>query len=102
MEQKKSDFEKIAEQIGKTVAEKNIAYGNSFAEAEQFLKILYPNGIPVTSYGDVLCIARIFDKLKRIATKKDAFGESPYADLAGYAILGLHRDNKIKNDGFNQ
>lgn len=36
----------------------------------------------------MLCIVRIFDKLMRIANKKDAFAESPYADLAGYALLG--------------
>ena len=43
----------------------------------------------MSSYGDVLTIARIWDKIKRIATDKDAFGESPYKDIAGYAILGV-------------
>ena len=36
-------FEIIAEQVGKVVTEKNKAYGNSFEESQQFLKILYPN-----------------------------------------------------------
>lgn len=97
----KSDFEKIAEEIGKLVTEKNKAYGNSFAEAEQFLKILFPNGIPVESYSDMLCIVRIFDKLKRIATNKDAFGESPYRDMAGYSILGCYKDEQKKNKRLN-
>ena len=35
-------FEKFAAEIGKVVDEKNKAYGNSFAEAGEFLKILYP------------------------------------------------------------
>lgn len=93
----KSDFEVIANEIGKLVSEKNKAYGNSFADAEKFLNILFPNGIPNTSYSDMLCIVRIFDKLKRIATNKDAFGESPYRDLAGYAILGTQKDEKKRN-----
>lgn len=97
----KSEFERLAEEIGRTVTTKNKAYGNSFADAKHFLKLLYPNGVPVESYGDMLCIVRIFDKLKRIATKKDAYGENPFADLAGYAILGIHNDNlekKVDND----
>jgi hypothetical protein len=40
----------------------------------------------------MLCVVRIFDKLKRIATNKDAFGESPYGDIIGYGLLGLHKD----------
>ena len=94
----KSRFELIAEQIGKIVTEKNKAYGNSFEESQQFLKILYPNGVPVESYGDMLCIIRIFDKLKRIATNKDAYAESPFSDMAGYAILGVDIDNKKKKE----
>ena len=34
----------------------------------------------------------MIDKLFRIATRKDAFGESPYRDIAGYALLGLVSD----------
>jgi hypothetical protein len=90
----KSDYELAAESIGKLVTEKNKAYGNSFEDAEKFLQLLFPNGIPVESYSDMLCIVRIFDKLKRIATNKDAFGESPYNDIMGYAILGLVKDKK--------
>lgn len=37
----------------------------------------------------MLAITRIVDKLFRIATDKDAFGESPFKDIAGYGILGL-------------
>lgn len=95
----KSEFERMAEEIGKTVTEKNKAYGNSFSDAKHFLKLLYPTGVPVESYGDMLCIVRIFDKLKRIATKKDAYGESPFKDLAGYAILGVLNDETEKNNG---
>ena len=86
-------YTKLAAEVGKLVDEKNKAYGNSFSDTGDFLTLLYPNGIPPEKYGDMLCIVRIFDKLKRIATKKDAFGESPYQDIVGYGLLGLVKDN---------
>lgn len=85
-------FEELARQVGALVDEKNKAYGNSFGEAGEFLKILYPDGVRPDQYTDLLCVVRIFDKLKRIATKKDAFGESPYRDIVGYGLLGLNMD----------
>ena len=36
----------------------------------------------------MLTIVRIVDKLFRITNQKDAFGESPYRDIAGYGLLG--------------
>ena len=82
-------FEKIATEIGKLVDEKDAAYGSSFLKSEKILKILYPNGIEPEQYKDMLAITRIIDKLFRIATKKDAFGENPFKDIAGYGILGV-------------
>lgn len=93
----KTQFEEIATKIGKLVDEKNQAYGNSFSESHKILSILYPNGIHPEQYTDALAIIRIIDKLFRIATDKDAFGESPWKDIAGYAILGVangERKNK--------
>lgn len=87
-----SKFEDLARDIGKLVDEKNAAYGNSFEQAGDFLRLLYPDGIPPEKYGDMLCVVRIFDKLKRIATKKGAFSESPYQDIVGYGLLGVERD----------
>lgn len=89
-------YEKLGQEIGTLVDEKNAAYGDSFGQVGKFLEILYPNGIPVHAYTDALCIVRIFDKLKRIATKKDAFSESPYRDIGGYALLGAMKDELIK------
>ena len=88
----KTKFELTAEEIGKLVAEKNAAYGSSFAEAHRILEVLYPNGIKVDQYTDALAIVRVIDKLFRIATSKKAFGESPWRDIAGYGILGTIRD----------
>lgn len=83
------DYEKMAQEVGALVNNKNAAYGNSFHQAGDFLKLLYPNGIPVEAYTNMLCIVRIFDKLKRIATDRDALGENPFADLVGYGLLGM-------------
>ena len=93
-------YKELAERIGNLVDDKNAAYGSSFDQAGDFLKLLYPDGIPVDSYTDMLCVVRIFDKLKRIATRKDAFGESPYGDIVGYGLLGLYKDGgagKVEN-----
>lgn len=85
----KTIYQEQAEQIGNIVSQKNAAYGSAFAEAHHILKVLYPNGIRPEQYTDALAVIRVIDKLFRIATKKDAFGESPWKDIAGYAILGV-------------
>jgi len=82
-------FEKIGTDIGKLVDQKNTAYGSSFEKSEQILQVLYPEGIQPDQYTDMLAVVRIVDKLFRIATDKDAFGESPFKDIAGYGILGV-------------
>ncbi len=96
-------YEATGNSIGELVAKKNAAYGNSFNKCADFLKLLYPNGIDIDQYTDMLCLIRMFDKMSRIATNKGAFDESPYRDIAGYAILGTVKDETtksyIKEDG---
>ncbi len=87
-------YEQIGQEIGSLVDEKNAAYGSSFAESHKILSVLYPNGIKPEQYTDALAIIRVIDKLFRIANKKDAFGESPWRDIAGYALLGIANDTK--------
>ena len=82
------DLQQLGAFIGKLVASKNAAYGNSFGTAGEALRLLYPKGIQPEQYDDMLALVRIWDKMKRIATHKDAFGESPFVDIAGYGILG--------------
>jgi len=84
----KSRFQEIAEGIGDLVTKKNAAYGSSFAKSGAFLRLLYPEGIAPAQFDDALLLVRIFDKLQRIATDRDALGESPYRDIAGYGVLG--------------
>ena len=85
-------YKEIASEIGDLVQEKNNAYGDSFGQASRILEVLYPSGIKPFQYTDALAITRVIDKLFRIANKKDAFGESPWRDICGYAILGVAND----------
>jgi hypothetical protein len=87
-------FKDIGTDIGSLVEQKNKAYGSSFEKSAEIIKILYPDGVKPEQYTDLLAITRVLDKLFRIATKKDAFGESPWQDIAGYAILGVSKDEK--------
>ena len=86
------NYENIGMQIGKLVQEKNEAYGDSFGRACEILEVLYPEGIKPEQYRDALAITRLIDKLFRLANKKDAFGESPWKDICGYAMLGIAND----------
>lgn len=86
-----ADFERIGAEIGKLVAEKNRAYGNSFNTIGEALRLLYPDGIQPDQYTDALALVRIWDKMMRVATDRDALGESPFRDIAGYGVLGAER-----------
>lgn len=81
-------YEGVGKRIGKLVDEKNEAYGDSFNQSGKILEVLYPEGVTPNQYRDMLAVVRVIDKLFRIASKKDAFGESPWRDIAGYALLG--------------
>lgn len=85
-------YEELGTKIGQLVDEKDAAYGSSFSKSGDFVRLLWPNGCPPENYDDLLTLIRIFDKMMRIATRKNAFGESPYKDMAGYSILGAARD----------
>lgn len=87
-------FKELGAKLGALVDEKNAAYGDSFAKSGGFLRLLYPDSIRPDQYDDALCLVRMFDKQMRIATAKDAFGESPYGGIGGYALLGLKRCSK--------
>ena len=84
-------FETMGALIGALVEEKNSAYGNSFGKAGDVLRILYPQGIAPEQLDDALCITRIIDKIFRIATDRDALGEDPYKDIAGYCMLAMRK-----------
>jgi hypothetical protein len=91
-------YEEIGAAIGCLVDKKQKAYGRSFDKSGMILGILYPDGIKPVQYDDLLGMVRILDKLFRIATDKQALGESPWLDIAGYALL-MNRDYPIDDDG---
>ena len=62
------------------------------------MRQMYPEGIELHQYDDLLTIARILDKLFRIANDPDAFSENPYQDIVGYGLLGMHRHNSSKDN----
>lgn len=99
---KMTTFQEIAEQIGKLVTEKNQAYGSSFKTSAVALRLLYPDGIQPKSYRDALLLVRVWDKMMRIATDKDAFGESPWRDIVGYGILGASTDAERRAEAQKQ
>jgi NTP pyrophosphatase (non-canonical NTP hydrolase) len=91
-------YTELGTAIGELVEQKNAAYGNSIAKAGAYLALLYPDGLQPSQYCDAVLLARDFDKSMRIANDHDAFGESPYEDKAGYAILGAHMQWQKKEE----
>lgn len=75
-----------AKKIAETLNAKNKAYGDSFAKSGEVLSILFPD-ISKGRATVILAVARIIDKLFRIANDTTAFGEDPAMDIAGYGML---------------
>lgn len=97
MENNIGKYEIRGQEIGKLVDEKQAAYGG-IDRVHAAMKIFYPEGIPVEKLTDALLIVRILDKVNRISGgDKAAFGENPFADLAGYSLLG-YCQNELFND----
>lgn len=92
-----NQYEEIGARIGALVDRKNAAYGDSINIAGEFLLLVYPNGIRPDQYNDAAVLIRIFDKCKRVGSKKSAFGENPFEDIAGYGIL-MARTDRQKGD----
>lgn len=87
MDRPSGKYEEIGAEVGKLVDKKNKAYGDSFKKCPEYLKLLYPDGVRPEQYKDMLALVRDFDKNMRIATNRDALGENPWQDKAGYALL---------------
>lgn len=83
------DLAEIGRELGELVAAKGEAYGDSVTRSQAILRTLYPGGILPHQYRDALLVVRILDKLSRIATDPGAFDEDPWADIAGYGMLGV-------------
>lgn len=92
-------YVEIAKSIGALVEEKQAAYGDSFGRSGAIMRVLYPDGIPPSKLDDALTVVRVLDKLFRIATDRGALGESPWRDVAGYALLSIARTEAAKAEG---
>lgn len=84
-------YPSIGAEVGALVAEKQKVYGDSFGKSGAVMRVLYPGGIPPEQMDDALTVVRVLDKLFRVATDRDALGESPWRDIAGYALLAVGR-----------
>ena len=92
MEEKKAGkYQQLGTEVGALVDTKQAAYGDSFGKAGGVMRILDPNGVLPEQLDDALTVVRVVDKLFRIATDRDALGESPWRDVAGYALLSVQR-----------
>jgi|TARA_A100000172_G_scaffold78332_1_gene63776 hypothetical protein len=90
-----NNFDRIGAQVGDLVQQKQDAYGDSFGRSGECLRQMFPNGIELSQYDDLLTIARILDKLFRIANDAEAFDENPYQDIVGYGLLGMKRHDSV-------
>ena len=93
-----SNYEDIGFEVGELVQRKQRAYGDSFGRSCDCLRQMFPNGIKPEQYDDLLTIARILDKLFRIANNPKAFNENPYQDIVGYGLLGMKRHMENTNE----
>ena len=96
-----SNFAEIGDKVGKLVSDKQRTYGDSFGRSGECLRQMFPEGIKPNQYDDLLTIARILDKLFRIANNPTAFDENPYQDIVGYGLLGMNRHNSSDSSGLD-
>lgn len=84
-------YHSTARNAADLVVKKQAAYGDSFGKSGEVMRLLYPAGIPPEKLDDALTVVRVLDKLFRIATDRDALGESPWCDVLGYSLLAVVR-----------
>jgi hypothetical protein len=87
-------LEEIAREVALLVEDKQRQYGNSFGKSARILEVLYPEGVKVEDYQNLLTLTRILDKLFRIATNNGNDKEDPWRDICGYSLLALQKSDK--------
>lgn len=94
-------YESYASEIGAMVDEKQEAYGDSFGRSYKIFEELlagYKYGdsyvIPKELLPHLLTLVRMVDKMFRVVSNPtgDRMGESPYRDMAGYALLAAAKE----------
>lgn len=79
-------LKELTNELGDLLEDKDQKYGSSTTVSGTMLRLLYPQGVPVSQYQNVTLLVRIFDKMKRIAT--GASDENSWQDIAGYGVQG--------------
>lgn len=102
-------YEVIGASIGAAVDQKQEAYGDSFGQSGDVLRVFlrpYYNGdgtytIPETLLDHLLVQVRIIDKQFRVFSNPggDLMDESPYSDIAGYGLLGTQIERERRGGG---
>lgn len=82
---------RVAGELGPFLVKKNEAYGDATRRITTMLSALYPRGIPIDQIENAYYFIQILNKMSRIATNNDPFGEDPWLDIAGYATLAHAR-----------
>lgn len=88
-------FLQEAEELATLLTEKHSQYGESYRQSGEILKLLYPDGIRVEQYGDMLAVTRIVDKLFRIAVGRSDDVEN-WRDVAGYGLIMKMRAGEVQ------
>lgn len=98
-------YEQLGLVVGRLVDSKQKAYGNMVSAAVPIMNSLFPAGIAEHQMDDALFIIWTVDKLGRISRgDKRAFGENPWLDIAGYALLAMAKDEAAaaKSEGVEE
>lgn len=92
-------FEELGSSQANLVKKKQEDYGDSFGKSAAILEQLYPKGIRIEQYRDLLAIIRILDKIFRIATLSEKNFESKinsWGDINGYSLLQLKKEYDLQ------
>lgn len=87
-------YDQTAASIAAMLETKQVQYGDSVGTAPAILALLYPDGVRVDQYADLLTVVRMLDKLKRVATANADDPEDAWVDLCGYSLLRLAERRK--------
>lgn len=104
-----NDIRSIAAELGELVARKNQAYGDSISAVGIILQDMLDGyfdsesltyRIPISLLDHLAAIVRVLDKLNRIVANPDGdlMQESPWLDIAGYALLMVKHDRDAKSE----
>ena len=93
-----ASFETLAIEIARVVVSKRARYGDSLGSCPEFLRLLYPAGIPVEAYDLVPFLTRVWDKLARVVQQSRVGGDAEDArmDLVGYCLIEWARARESK------